>query len=176
MTDVLPIKGETDLPVVERRVVRLAVLDEGDRLLLFHGRDLTAPELGTWWELPGGGLEPGETYADAAIRELSEEAGILAQPNQVGAPSWRRSATFRYRGTRWINHERVLEVRLDAPGPEVDGGGRVAFEKEDYFGFRWWPLEEVISSRERFYPGRLPKMLLRFLAGESIDEPFEYWS
>jgi 8-oxo-dGTP pyrophosphatase MutT (NUDIX family) len=176
MTNVLPVKDEADLPVVERQVVRMAVLDEGNRLLLFHTRDPTAPDLGTWWELPGGGLEPGETYADAAIRELYEEAGILAQPHQVGAPSWRRSATFRYRGTRRINHERVLEVRLGVPGPDVDERGRVAFEKEDYFGFRWWPLDEVISSQERFYPGRLPTMLLRFLAGESIDEPFEYWS
>jgi hypothetical protein len=37
-------------------------------------------------------------------------------------------------------------------------------------------VAEIIQSQERFYPGRLPELLPRFLAGEDIDEPFEYWN
>ena len=156
--------------------MRTVVLDARERLLLFHTRDPTYPELGTWWELPGGGLEPDETFRAAAVRELAEEAGIVVTPGQVGEPTWRRRATFRYRGERRINNEVIVLVRLPVEGPAVDGTGRVGFEAEDYFDFRWWPVPEVTAGGARFYPGRLPALLGPFLAGKPIDEPLERWS
>jgi 8-oxo-dGTP pyrophosphatase MutT (NUDIX family) len=166
----------SDLPIVERDCVRIVVRDADDRVLLFHTRDPTYPELGTWWELPGGGLEPGESGPDAAVRELREETGIRIAPHQVGAPTWQRDASFRYRGRRHLQHEQVVAVRLDVTAPEIDGSNRVDFEDEDYFGFAWWPLTDVASSDARFYPGRLPELIGPFLAGQRIDEPFELWS
>ena len=65
-----------DMTVIERNVVRAVVLDAREHILLFHTRDPTYPELGTWWELPGGGVEGGETYLDTVVRELAEEAGM----------------------------------------------------------------------------------------------------
>jgi len=47
----------------------------GDRLLMAKHR-LDGEE---WWCLPGGGLEPGETAAQAAIRELKEECGVIGK-------------------------------------------------------------------------------------------------
>jgi 8-oxo-dGTP pyrophosphatase MutT (NUDIX family) len=165
-----------DLPINERSVVRLVVLDAPGRLLLFHTRDPYYPELGTWWELPGGGIDTGETYREAAVRELREETGIVVTTSQVGPPRWWRRASFRHRGTQRLQDEVVVAVRLDGPGPVVDGTERLDYEQEDYFDCRWWSVAEVVGSRERFYPGRLPELLGAFLAGEQIDEPFEFWS
>jgi hypothetical protein len=53
---------------------------------------------------------------------------------------------------------------------------RLAGRQEDYFGYRWWPAQEVLSSSERFYPGHLPALLGAFLDGEEFTEPFELWS
>lgn len=164
------------MQIIERDVVRLVVLDHDDRVLLFHTRDPTYPEQGTWWELPGGGLDPGETYREAAVRELAEETGIRIDPEQVGPPTWRRRATFRYRGQRRINNEVIVAVRLTTAGPAVVGDARVGYEDEDYFDFRWTPVTEVTASTDQFYPGRLPALLGPFLAGEQIDEPYEEWS
>jgi len=163
-------------PMVERQVVRLVVLDAQQSILLFHTRDPGHPEFGMWWELPGGGIDPGESYLDTAVRELREETGIVVSPAQVGEPTWRRTATFRYRQERRLQHEVVVPVRLPGPGPDVDETERLEYEKQDYVGFRWWLVAEVTGSGERFYPGRLPALLPDFLRGERIEEPFEHWS
>jgi len=165
-----------DLPIIERSAVRLVVLDADQRVLLFHTHDPDHPDLGTWWELPGGGIDPGETYVATAVRELREETGIVVTPGQVGPPTWRRRASFIHRQVRHMQDEVVMTVRLAGAGPAVDGSLRLDYEQEDYFGFRWWAVADIAASRLRFYPGRLPELLSAFLAGEQIDEPFELWS
>lgn len=179
MTEVpkeVPKDMPTDVPVVERRAVRLVVLDAEHKLLLFRTREPYLPELGMWWELPGGGIDPGETYLDAAVRELCEETGLVVARSQVGSPTWRRRAAFRHRSVRNLQDEVVVTARLTVPGPAIDESGRMDYEKEDYVDHRWWRVAEVVGSRERFYPGRLPSLLRPFLAGQEIDEPFELWS
>jgi 8-oxo-dGTP pyrophosphatase MutT (NUDIX family) len=165
-----------DLPVVERDVVRLVVQDVSGRVLLFRTHETSLPELGYWWELPGGGIEEGETYVATAVRELREEAGIEVAPGQVGPPTWRRTASFRYREGRRVQHEVIVVVQLDTVGPDVVEDERLDYEKEDYVDFCWMPVADLVASTERFYPGRLPEFLPDLLGGTPIDEPFELWS
>jgi 8-oxo-dGTP pyrophosphatase MutT (NUDIX family) len=165
-------KTEYDL---ERDAVRVVLADAGGRILLFHV--LTPDEAPDgWWELPGGGIDPGESYLEAAIREIREETGLALDPGQVGPPSWRRDSTWRSRGLRRLQHEVVVLARVPSDRPEVVDGGRTQQEVEDYVTARWGRPAEIALSRERFYPGRLPELLPAFLAGESIDEPFERWN
>ncbi len=56
-------------PVV---AVGAIVVDALDLLLVRRAR---APAAGTW-SVPGGRVEPGETLAEAVVRELAEETGL----------------------------------------------------------------------------------------------------
>ena len=161
---------------VARRAVRVVVTDAAGRVLLLRTRDASAPEAGEWWELPGGGIEPGETYVEAARRELLEEVGIAGEVDQIGPADWRRTASFRYRGERRLQHELVVRVALDDERPAVDGAGRAGHEQEDHLEARWWPVADIQASGARFYPGRLSALIAGFIAGDRIDEPLEVWS
>jgi hypothetical protein len=74
---------------------RVLLLDPADRVLLLHATDPTA-HTRHWWELPGGGLQPGETTTAACRRELAEETGILL--DDIGPCIRVRESRFTYNG------------------------------------------------------------------------------
>ncbi len=160
---------------LERSCVRVVLQDRGGRILLFRAR-LASRSPQDWWELPGGGIEAGESYQQTAVRELAEETGLAVRPDQVGPPRWRRTSTWTGRGIRRLQHEVVVPVRLDADRPAISDGGRTPDEREEYIEARWWEVADVLASSERFYPGLLPELLPAFLAGAELTEPFERWN
>jgi 8-oxo-dGTP diphosphatase len=53
--------------------------DKGRLLLVKRGHE---PGAGLW-SLPGGRIEPGETDAEALVREMREEAGLEVEPGPL---------------------------------------------------------------------------------------------
>lgn len=51
----------------------VVVMDDEGRILLIHRADDQT------WGLPGGGVEPGESWSQAAVRECREETGWLVR-------------------------------------------------------------------------------------------------
>jgi putative (di)nucleoside polyphosphate hydrolase len=52
------------------------IVTDGERILLGHAT--RSPR----WDIPKGVAESGESFADAAARELREETGLLAPPSE----------------------------------------------------------------------------------------------
>jgi 8-oxo-dGTP pyrophosphatase MutT (NUDIX family) len=57
--------------------VTACIFDDHNRLLLLRHTDRDV------WATPGGTIEPGESPADAVVRECHEELGVLVEPAAI---------------------------------------------------------------------------------------------
>src|SRR5712675_2906622 len=102
--------SESDLPFY-RPAVGIMLLNPAG--LVFVGRRIDMPAGLAAWQMPQGGIDPGETPRQAAIRELTEEVGtdkaeILAESRgwlhyDVPEALWQQFGGMwggRYRGQR----------------------------------------------------------------------------
>jgi 8-oxo-dGTP pyrophosphatase MutT (NUDIX family) len=64
------------LAVTRRQTSCGVIVTDGKLILLGHAT--RSPR----WDIPKGTAEPNENFADAAVRELREETGLVASPNE----------------------------------------------------------------------------------------------
>jgi len=149
-------------PVVDRVGARVLLVDRDERVLLLRGVDPADPGAGQWWMTPGGGVDPGETVEQGALRELAEETGLrLDSSAALGGPVWFRTVEFMFLGRRYRQAETFFLVRVD--GHDVDASGWTAIEREVVLETRWWGLDELAASGQRVFPSRLVDELARLL-------------
>lgn len=160
---------------VERSAVRVVLQDGAGRILLLLVRDLGRADLAPWWELPGGGIEPGESIGRTAARELAEETGISLDESAFSPPLWTRDCTYQHRGRRILQHEQIVTARIQDQAPDLTSAGRTHTEVDDILGHRWWKAKDLRTTTDRLFPGYLGQTIDDLLAGKVVDQPFEYW-
>ena len=144
---------------VARRAARVLLVDAAGRVLLFRGGDPAAPEAGTWWFTPGGGLEAEESWAEGAARELHEETGLRVAPEALGAPVFEERADFSFGGLVIDQDQRFFLLRVDSHDVDTSGFGEI--EVASIEEHRWWSLHDLAATGETLYPLDLVDVLTR---------------
>jgi dihydroneopterin triphosphate diphosphatase len=113
------------------------VVRRGEEFLVVH----RTPRGGAYWHGISGGVEDGESYTDAASRELFEETGLTARPVEIAAPfvyrteaapdgitvgcylvdvpaAWEPSLNDEHDDYRWCTRDAAVEL-LEWPEPKA---------------------------------------------------------
>lgn len=144
---------------LERLAARVLLLDRAGRVLLQQCCDPGAPQAGSWWNTPGGGLDEGESPEQAAVRELFEETGLALAASAVGPVVHSRVAEFRFGGAEYRQSEDYFLVRTDAFEPVPTALSSV--EMVAVLGTRWWTRDELRRTGEQVHPAGLVDVLDR---------------
>jgi 8-oxo-dGTP diphosphatase len=140
-----------------RPAARWIILNADNRVLLFKFEFKTGPLAGArFWATPGGAVDAGETYEQAAVRELFEETGLkLVDPGPQIAQC---DATFRAPdGEPVTADERYFRLHIERLDLSRDAW--TALEREVMTAHRWWSAEEILASEETIWPKTLAELI-----------------
>jgi 8-oxo-dGTP diphosphatase len=151
-----------------RPSARLLVIDRNNRVLLFRFVFRHGPLAGQeYWATPGGALEAGECFADAARRELFEETGILR--DDVGPDVAEREFLLQLHDGEYVMaEERFFLVRV--ADQSLSRINWTPTEIDVMTDQRWWSVEELLSTNEAVFPETLVAILAS-IAGADTSAP-----
>ncbi len=141
-----------------RPCVGVALFNDRGQVFIGRRKGLVADEA---WQMPQGGIDPGETPLEAALRELREETGVSSVrllgesegwlaydlPPAMLRPSWKG----RYRGQT----QKWFAFRLTGPESEIDVLEPAGGHAPEFDAWRWEALERtpelIISFKREVY-------------------------
>lgn len=135
-----------------RRAARLIVLDPQGRALMFR---YDVPGRDPFWVTAGGACDPGESFEEAARRELLEETGITAEPGPQIARMTPEFITVE--GEPVQADERFFLVRIAEA--RIDTAGHTELEQQLMTQHRWFTLDELENWHEAVFPVNLADMI-----------------
>ena len=160
-----------DLPY--RPCVGLTVLNRHG--LVFIGRRIDGPEhvdMTHVWQMPQGGLDPGEDPYECALRELYEETNIRSVERLATIDDWltydipREIVGQAWKGKYRGQTQKWFALRFTGDDGEIDVAHPAGGHKPEFVEWRWEPMQnlpELVVPFKRATYERVVKEFARLL-------------
>ncbi|WP_091033975.1 NUDIX domain-containing protein [Glycomyces harbinensis] len=157
--------------LIFRRAARVLIVDERDRVLLFFGGGLIRQDADYYFTV-GGGVEEGESLAEAAAREVAEETGLRVAPADLGAVVAHTAGPWStHDGVRFHSDDHFFFLRTAHFEPDLSG--LEEGEEKEISRHAWLSLADLAATDAIVFPVGLAGVLERLLSGERLDAPVE---
>jgi 8-oxo-dGTP pyrophosphatase MutT (NUDIX family) len=158
------------MKVVERPSARVIAVDPDGGVLLFRVED-RLDDRPPIWITPGGGIETGESPAEAAAREFREETGIVVPVAALATPVAVTRGEWVFRGRRLYSVDWFFAWRGQRFEPSKAEWS--ALEHELHAEARWWTADELDRTADAVLPAELGWLVRAIAAGDVPDAPIE---
>ena len=120
-----------------KSVAKILLYDQADHVLILH-RSGTHPYFPHEVDLPGGEIDRGETAAQAVVREVLEETGLVIGLDSVSLAHHRR--------TLYGRRDNIFTAHLTTVEPAV----AISWEHESYAWIDAGQLEDSLDTRDDY--------------------------
>jgi 8-oxo-dGTP pyrophosphatase MutT (NUDIX family) len=132
--------------IIDREIVSAHIYSSDGKLLLARNTHPAAGVVyGDCWKIPGGGVDPGETWLQTLIREVQEETGLditSFEVEQVGdSMTGEAEKTLRETGERVLAKMKFFtyKVVLDKPASQIS----ITLDPHEFNEYKWFALTEL---------------------------------
>ena len=142
---------------IRRDTARVLPVDADGRVLLQLGRELHRRS-DRFWLTIGGGTERGETLAEAAAREMREEAGIDIDPGLLGEPIGKTVIDYSVFALLPVTqYQTYFAIAVD--DAEVSFAHQSLIERLTIERHEWLSAGELAERPERLADPGLPRLI-----------------
>lgn len=144
--------GELNFLRKPRPAARLLMVDPEYHVLMFR---FDSGDRRPFWATPGGACDPGETFAQAARREMAEETGFDLEP---GPEVHRRRVEFiTFDGEEIWSDERYFLIQV--PNRAINISGHTELERRVMRDYHWWTYDALATTSELIFPEDIATLL-----------------
>ena len=142
-----------------RKTARALIFDTQGRLLLVRMHD---PDVSTedgyvlpepYWVTVGGEIDADEDVANAVLREIAEETGLRAV--RLGGEVWYTEHVLVMKGEPRLFQETFVLAHVE--DTSLSDADWTEDERRVIKGMKWWDMEALAASEEKFFPTSLQR-------------------